>query len=65
MRTETVEFMCGDLARGHLVGSAQRCAWRHGLACSHERAGHTLRITVTGKRAEVKRFVAAMRYVFN
>ena len=65
MRSETVEFMCGDLARGHIVGSAQRSAWKHGLACSHEVVGHTLRITVTGKRAEVKRFVSAIRYVFD
>lgn len=65
MRTETVEVVCSDLTRAHILGASCRSAWKHWLTFSYEVAGHTLRITVTGDADEVERYVAALRYVFD
>lgn len=64
IRTESFVIEAGLLVRRHVISAVTSIAREHGLDCKHERAGRSIRFTVSGPPHGVSTLLAAVAATF-
>ncbi|MBD8902795.1 hypothetical protein MBTS_11165 [Methylobacterium bullatum] len=61
MSSESFVVIAGLLIRWQLISMFKEAALQNGLSCSHERAGPTIRFTISGEPRSVSIFISVAK----